>query len=88
MIPENVMRLKYDSTFDVLYCTVGDASNSYGDESFPDIIIMKDMDTEEVTGYTVMNFSKVMAEKGSEYEFLSNALDLAAIVKKVDSGMR
>lgn len=50
------LEINYDREADVLYIGIKDRSNSYGDE-FGDLILLKDMDTEEITGLTIMDFS-------------------------------
>ena len=51
----------YDSRFDTLYVGLGDKTNSYGDDSSDDIIFMRDMTTDEITGFTVLSFLKKAA---------------------------
>lgn len=48
--------IDYDKKFDVLYISLGDKDNSYGDDSKDDFIIMRDIDTNEITGITIFNF--------------------------------
>lgn len=48
-----------------MYYSFGDTSNVYGDEDINNIVIMKDIDSDEVKGYTIMNFKR-MSESGSE----------------------
>ena len=52
------MRIDYDRHLDTLYVALGDKSNSYGDDSQNDIILMRDMETDEITGFTILNFFK------------------------------
>ena len=54
-------QIDYDSRFDTLYVALGDKSNSYGDDSADDIILMRDMDTDEITGFTVLSFLRKYA---------------------------
>ena len=58
-------KISYDSKFDVMYYSFGDTSNVSGDEDINNIVIMKDIDSDEVKGYTIMNFKR-MSESGSE----------------------
>lgn len=48
-----------------MYYSFGDTSNVYGDEDINNIVIMKDIDSDEVKGYTIMNFKR-MSESESE----------------------
>ena len=54
----SVKEIDYDNRYDVLYCKIDDTSNSYGDEIDSNIILLKDMDTEEITGITIMDFKR------------------------------
>nr|DAE40873.1 MAG TPA: Protein of unknown function (DUF2283) [Caudoviricetes sp.] len=54
----------YDKKFDVLYIALGDRSNSYGDDSDGNVIYLKDIDTDELTGITIMNFKKSISKTG------------------------
>lgn len=71
--------IDYDSQYDVLYYTIGDTSNSYGDEDPTNIITLRDFETEEITGYTIMNFRKICNKRSSEYDILQKMLDLQSI---------
>lgn len=57
MLTNNV-GFDYDQKFDVLYIALGDRRNSYGDDSDGKVIYLKDIDTDELTGITIMNFKK------------------------------
>lgn len=52
------MKINYDKRFDTLYVALGDKSNSYGDDSMGSVIIMRDLDTDEITGITILSFLK------------------------------
>ena len=58
MLQKNNIGFDYDKKFDVLYIALGDRSNSYGDDSDGNVIYLKDIDTDELTGITIMNFKK------------------------------
>lgn len=53
----------YDSKFDVLYVAISDKSNSYGDESNDAIMLMRDIKTDTITGFTIFNLKSRMREK-------------------------
>lgn len=74
-------KMNYDSKFDVMYCTIGDTSNSYGDETIDNIIVLKDIDTDEITGYTIMNFKKICENKTAEYPILSKLINLKSLME-------
>ena len=52
------MNIDYDQRFDTLYVAIGDKTNSYGDDSSSGIILMRDMRTEAITGFTILSFLK------------------------------
>lgn len=54
--------VNYDERFDVLYVGIGDKTNSYGDDSQDDILVMRDFDTDEITGFTIFGFMKKLKE--------------------------
>lgn len=53
-----MLTVNHDQKNDVLYIGLGDRSNSYGDEIFSGIIALFDMDTEELTGITILDFQE------------------------------
>lgn len=67
MLQKNNIGFDYDKKFDVLYIALGDRSNSYGDDSDGNVIYLKDIDTDELTGITIMNFKKSISKTGSLY---------------------
>ena len=68
--------IRYDSQYDIMYYVIGDTSNSYGDEYIDNIVALKDFDTDEITGFTIMNFGKICKSKSSEYAEVSKLLDI------------
>lgn len=62
MLQKNSIGFDYDKKFDVLHIALGDRSNSYGDDSDGNVIYLKDIDTDELTGITIMNFKKKYIE--------------------------
>ena len=52
------MKLDYNSRLDTLYVALADKSHSYGDDSLKGIIIMRDIKTEVITGFTIIGFNK------------------------------
>lgn len=73
----------YDQKFDVLYIALGDRKNSYGDDSDGKVIYLKDIDTDELTGITIMNFKK---------KYFANALPafngkISSILKEAEAAI-
>ena len=50
--------IDYDKHFDTLYVALGNKSNSYGDDSSDGIILMRDLFTDSITGFTILSFLK------------------------------
>ena len=51
------LKYNYDAKFDVLHVSLGgDGRNSYGDDSECGLVFLRDMDTDELTGLTIMIF--------------------------------
>ncbi len=73
------MKINYDSRFDTLYLTFSSSDNSYGDDSSDSIILLRDMDTEEITGLTILSFlkkyrAKTLPKRLSELDISIEAL--------------
>lgn len=66
----------YDKKNDILYCSFSDKSNSYGDEEPDNIIIMRDLVTDEITGITVMNIKRMLQENDIRIHIIQNYIDL------------
>ncbi len=75
------LKIDYDSDYDVLYYTLGDTSNSYGDENDNGIVFMKDINSDEIMGYTIFNFKKICIEKSETFRFLSSQLNITAAMQ-------
>jgi len=52
----SILSQNYDAAHDVLYLGFADRQNSYGDEVCDDVIVLKDADTEAITGVTILDF--------------------------------
>ena len=50
--------IDYDEKHDVLYVAIGDKANSYGDDSEDDVLVMRDFDTDRITGFTISGIAK------------------------------
>ncbi len=66
----------YDSKFDVMYYVFGDTSNSYGDDQTDNIVAMRDIDSDEVQGYTILNFKRICSAMETEYNILKDLIDI------------
>lgn len=51
-------KMDYDFKFDILYCCILNTDNSYGDEIDDIIVILRDIETEQVTGVTIIGYKK------------------------------
>lgn len=50
--------IDYDKKFDVLYCKFANTDNSYGDEVDNNIVVLRDIETNIVTGVTIIGYEK------------------------------
>lgn len=78
------MKIDYDNQFDILYCSIGDISNSYGDEIDSNFVVLRDMDTNEVTGVTIMAFEKFIWKLWNDYNAARNIEMSTEFVKDKD----
>lgn len=53
-----MLKINYDRTNDIMYFSLGDKSNSYGDEIVDGFVVMRDIETDEITGFTIFDFIK------------------------------
>ncbi|MBE5846200.1 MAG: hypothetical protein E7300_00810 [Lachnospiraceae bacterium] len=81
MLSTEKMLTDYDDKHDVMTCMIRPSDNSYGDEDEDNIVILKDIDTDEVTGYTILDFKKICREKGRTFDLLRNLLDVDYLLK-------
>jgi uncharacterized protein YuzE len=54
----NKVRINYDKFADVLYILLGPSRPSYAEEVDDGFYIRYDMETDEITGITILDFSK------------------------------
>ena len=53
-----MLSLNYDKKHDVLYISIGAPKPSYGDEEKSGVVILRDINTDEITGITIFDFKK------------------------------
>ena len=53
-----MLKINYDNEFDILYISFNSTINSYGDDRYAGIVILKDIDTDNITGVTIFGFKK------------------------------
>ena len=75
-------RISYDNKFDVLYFSFEENSNSYGDEIDDNIVMMKDIDTNDITGITVMGFLKLYNSNIECIKMLNQYFNIDEVAKK------
>ena len=74
-------KISYDPKFDVLSYVFGDTSNAYGDEDNDNIIILKDIDTDQIVGYTILNFKRICQNKTTEYSIISDFFNPSEVLQ-------
>lgn len=75
-------RISYDNKFDVLYFSIIENHNSYGDEIDDNIVLMKDIDTKYVTGITVMGFMNLYKNDIESIQTLNQYFDINEVARK------
>lgn len=50
--------MKYDHRHDVLHVFLGNQANASADEEHPGIYVNRDESTEQIVGFTILDFSK------------------------------
>ena len=62
----NELKINYDREADVLYCSFGDPQPALSVEQGNGVVVRMNPDTDEVVGYTIINFFKRFHEKPNE----------------------
>jgi hypothetical protein len=73
--------LQYDQKNDILYYTRSDEGDSYGDENPDNIVIMRDIESDVVTGITVLNFARMYRTKDARLKILEGFFRLDDVTK-------
>ena len=63
---------KYDADHDVLHVFLGNQYNASAEEEFPGVYVSRDDDTEEIVGFTVIDYRKnrhLLHEHYPQYDF-------------------
>lgn len=74
----NRFQISYDKTGDVLYLSVGDPRAAISEEIGDDVLLRLDLDTGELVGLTVLNFSARFSDAHSA-EVLPVGIELRRI---------
>lgn len=67
------MKIDYDAEADVLYVTFGSGKPSYSEEVDNILILDRDIEGDEITGYRILDFGKIYLEECGA-KFLENLL--------------
>lgn len=78
-------RFNYDTKFDVLYYSIGDTSNSYGDEVDDRLILLRDINTDDVTGITVLDFIKYCMRNDSIVNTISKYVNVENVLNEINN---
>lgn len=79
----NKINYDYDRENDVLYYTFSSNKNSYGDEDPDNIVFMRDIDTDELTGITILNFLTMYRKKDTRIERISKYINIEVVIKNI-----
>lgn len=64
----NNLTFDYDKKHDILYISVGDPRPSYSDEILPGVFLRRDLDTDEISGVTILKFCEQLSSKPSIFK--------------------
>ncbi len=78
-------KINYDLKFDVLYYSLGDTSNSYGDEIDNRLILLRDIDTDNITGITVFDFMNYCKTNDEIVNRLSEYFNVDKVLKEIQN---
>jgi uncharacterized protein YuzE len=59
----NELKMSYDRDADVLYCSFGEPQEAISVEADDGIIVRRNPETNEIVGYTIINFFKRFADR-------------------------
>ncbi len=72
-------RINYDPENDVLYIRLSDSKNVYGDEDPTNMVIFRDLDTDSLTGVTIMDYMQMYRKRDDRLNTVPSMVNLAAI---------
>lgn len=73
-------KIDYDQKFDVLYYNTSNTENSYGDEIDDNIVILRDIDTDKITGVTIIGYNKFFVVNAQKINLLSKYINVKNIL--------
>ena len=76
-------RYHYDSECDILECVFGNQKNSYGDEEPDNIVLFRDINTDEITGVKVIDFKRMYNTNDFRLKFVNQFIDVEKIAKSI-----
>jgi hypothetical protein len=53
-----MLSLNYDRRFDILSIELGDRRQSIGDEEYDGLLVLRDREKNNITGFTIFDFSR------------------------------
>ena len=75
------MKINYDPKSDIFYCSFGDPRVAVSVETREEGIILRlDPDTDEIIGFTVIDFSKRFQDHPTNFLTLSPSKEMAALL--------
>lgn len=73
-------KVDYDQKFDVLYYNMSNTGNSYGDEIDDNIVLLRDIDTDKITGVTIIGYNKFFVVNSQKINLLSKYIDVKGVL--------
>ena len=73
-------KVDYDQKFDVLYYNMSNTKNSYGDEIDDNIVLLRDIDTNKITGVIIIGYNQFFVVNTQKIELLSMYINVKNIL--------
>ncbi len=74
-------KIDYDQKFDVLYYNISNTENSYGDEIDDNIVLLRDIDTDKITGVTIIGYNQFLVVNTQKIELLSRYINVKEMLQ-------
>lgn len=74
-------KFDYDRINDILYYSMAVQDHSYGDENPDNIVFMKDIDTDAITGITILDFVRMYRANDKRMEIIAPYFDIHGVIQ-------
>ncbi|WP_050640986.1 MULTISPECIES: hypothetical protein [Clostridia] len=81
---QDLSKVSYDPECDILNCTFSNQHNSYGDEDPDNIVVFRDLITDEITGIKILDIKKMYASQDNRLTIVKRYINLEEILPKLN----